>query len=255
MVQPRGYLDHIILLLRLHAYHVRRIHHRNVVFSRLRTRKPGQIHLVRLEDFCRARLFFRALNIALDSPSQIPVCYTMEYFQDPSDNAPLRGYGCYITALTLMIYKSTSVAASATTASTTSATAATTTISSSIDTLNGISQPSFTPSPTTTASQQASAPPTRRNSAWIAGPVVGAFAGGAIIVGVAFWIWSLYRRLAQSQGIIQVAENGIKTSPQTQQSPSTMPATGTPQELVGHRLVEAPATELRPELPGSQSAW
>lgn len=251
MVQPRGYLDHVILLLRLHAHHVRRIHHRNVVFGRLRTGKSGQIHLVRLEDFCRACLL-RELNIALDSPSEIPVCYTMEYFQDPSDSAPLRGYGCYITATTLLIYKSTSVAAA-----TTSATTATSTTASSIDTLNGLSQLSFTPSPTTTASQQASITPSRRNSAWIVGPVIGAFVGGAVIVGVAFWIWSLYRRLAQSQGAIQAAEIGIETSPQTQQLPPNISATSAPkpQELVGYRLVEAPATELRPELPVSRSAW
>ena len=248
MVQPREHLDHIVLLLRLYAHHIRRIHHRNVMFGRLRIGKSGQIHLVCLEDFCRALLLFRALNIALDSPQQIPVCYTMEYFQDPSDTAPLRGYGCYITATTLMIYKTTSVAAAATTARTTSATTATVTTLSGIDT-----QLSFTPSPTTVASQQASTPPTQRNSAWIVGPVIGAFVGGAVIVGVAFWIWSLYRRLAQSQGAIQAAEIGIEKSPQTQQPPPTMPATSAPvpQELVGYRPVEAPATELPPELPTS----
>jgi hypothetical protein len=175
----------------------------------------------------------------------------MSYFRDASDTAPLQGYGCYITATILMIYKEIPVAT--TTASSTVNTASLVPVSSlSISsTTIGLSQSPLTSSQSTVVSQPYAAASTQSNSAWIAGPIVGAFAGGAILVGLAFWIWHLHRRLAQSQQDLRENGIGIEKSPQSQQPPQITPATNVPklQELAGYHLVEAPRNELRAELP------
>ena len=55
---------------------------------------------------------------------------------------------------------------------------------------------------TTSASSQetaSSGQPASHNNGWIAGIVIGAVAGLAIIIGVGYLIWYLHRRLAQNQ--------------------------------------------------------
>jgi len=179
----------------------------------------------------------------------------MEYFQNPSDTAPLLGYGCYIEATTLMIYKVTSVIAATTTDTTaTNSFSVSHTSTASTTTVNGFSQYSFTSFSTTTVSQSSNVSPTKSNHAWIAGPVIGAFVGCIILLGLAFWIWSLYRRLAKQKQDVKAADNNAEKPVQIQPSVHNVMTTGRygPQELAGDRGVEVPVTDLRSELPAVQ---
>lgn len=166
--------------------------------------------------------------------------------------APLQGYGCYIMATTLMIYKEipvTTAAASSTIDNT--ADLASTSSPSISDAINGFSQSSYAFSQPTAASQTSTAASSQSSSAWIAGPVIGALAGGAILVGLAFWIWHLHRRLAQIRRDTRATEVDTDKPPQIQQPPQMQYVTSAPkpQELAGYHVVEAPRNELHAELP------
>jgi hypothetical protein len=165
------------------------------------------------------------LNAVLDSSPEEPVCYTISYFRDATDTTPWQGYGCYITPTILNIYKELPFATTA--ASSTVNTANLVQVSSPgiSSTTNGLSQSSPTSFQSTAISQSSTPASTQSSSAWIAGPIVGAFIGGAILIAVAFWIWHLHRRLAQSQRDLRAAEIGTKKPPQNQQPPQMAPAT------------------------------
>jgi hypothetical protein len=163
----------------------------------------------------------------------------------------LQRYGCYITATILDIYKEIPVATTA--ASSTINTVNLVQVSSPgiSSTTNNLSQSSPTSFQPTVISQSSTPASTPSSSAWIAGPIVGAFVGGAIFIAVAFWIWHLHRRLAQSQRDLRAAEIGTEKPPQSQQPPQMTPATSVSklQELAGYHLVEVPRNELRAKLP------
>lgn len=244
-------MEHVVRILRVHAHYVCGMEYCHIVFVGLCAGKSRHIHLVGLKDFHKARVVSGLLNAALDSPPEEPVCYTMSYFREASDTAPLQGYGCYITPTILNIYKEIPVATSAASSTTNTAYLAPVSSPSTSSATNGLSQSSLTSFQSTAVSQPSTTASTQSSSAWIAGPVVGAFAGGAIFIGVAFWIWHLHRRLAQSQRDLRATEVGTDKPPQGQQLPQIWPPTSAPkpQELASYHVVEAPRNELRAELP------
>jgi len=151
-----------------------------------------------------------------------------------------------------MIYKATSVAGEATT-DTTDATSMNSYSASAVATTSfatSANQYSFTPAQTTTVLQSSTALSTQKSHAWIAGPVIGAFVGCAILIGLAIWIWSLYRRLAKTKQSVQDIDSSTEKPPEIQQPIDNNTATHHPgpQELAADRAVELPATHLRSEL-------
>lgn len=144
--------------------------------------------------------------IASHSPSAEPYCYTMYYYQNPTDTSPLSGFGCYVEDTTQYIYKQTG---------------ANTGISGVSSTASSSSHPTAhltgLPSTQTNSTQ----PSSHGNNAWIAGVVIGTVVGLAILAGVAFWIWYLLRRMSQTQPSSAAPKEGF---PSVQQQ--TIPASG-----------------------------
>jgi hypothetical protein len=106
--------------------------------------------------------------------------------------------------------------------------------------------------PTTSSanSQQttSSGQPSSHNNGWIAGVVIGAVAGLAIIIGVGYWIWYLHRRLAQSQKQQSPTEQTQLPPPKDE---SVQPASLVQvHELPTTMGVEMPAGNQLPELRG-----
>ena len=174
------------------------------------------------------------------SPPEEPYCYTMYYYQSPGALNVLSGFGCYIEDTTLNIYEKTTAAGAVMTMPPIGT--STTASYSNSDTFQ-----------TTSGSQQtaSSGQPASHNNGWIAGVVIGAIAGLAIIIGVGFWIWYLHRRLAQNQTEKLPTQQTQPPLPKDQFVQPLQPASPAQMhELPAVGAAEIPAGNPVPELHG-----
>jgi hypothetical protein len=173
------------------------------------------------------------------SPSIEPICYTMYYYTDPSDESPLSGFGCYTEATILNIYEKTTASGAAPISSATSSAR-----------VAGSSLPSV---PSTEVIQPAqtdnASPGSSQSHAWIAGVVIGSVIGVAILAGIIVFIWYLLKRVGQNQATNATIQQK-QYLPTALQYPQPMPSMMQPVQLPAVSPISELAGNRGAELPG-----